>query len=233
VILFGWIGGILGLLSVVLVLWKTLELGRVAELLTSAEERLRAEAARESALRVKSELKFRLFVECATAAEEVTRTLVTWSGLLTAHATSVVFEPNPEGYRQITRAQQEQLKAAQRAGLFLPPELDPPLYRALKAFTQAMTAMASAQPKTEVGERRDICRPAVQAMEQELETFINAVRVWKKRAFSEFSAAEGAPADSVSDPPSQDSGRSLASLPRTTLPSLAGNGNGSGGSGAP
>ena len=232
-ILFGWIGGILGLVSALVVLWKLLELGRVGQLVTSVEERARAEAARESALRVKSELRFRLFVECATAAEEVTRTLVAWSGLLTAHATSVVFEPNPEGYRQIVKAQQEQLKAAQRAGLFLPPELDPPLYRALKVFTQAMTAMASAQQKTEVGERRDICRPAVQAMEQELETFINAVRVWKKRAFSEFSSAEGVPADSVSDPPSQDSGRSLAPLPRAKLPSFAGNGDGSGGSSAP
>jgi hypothetical protein len=233
VIVFGWIGGILGLLSAVLVLWKILELGRVGQLLTSAEERLRVEAARESALRVKSELKFRLFVECATAAEEVTRTLVAWSGLLTAHATSVVFEPNPEGYRQNSRAQQEQLKAAQRAGLFLPPDLDPPLYRALKAFTQAMTAMASAQQKTDVAERRDICRPAVQAMEHELETFLNAVRVWKKRAFSEFSSADGVPADSVSDPPSQDSGRSQGSLPRATLPSFVGNGNGTGGGSTP
>jgi hypothetical protein len=70
-------------------------------------------------------------------------------------------------------------------------------------------------------------------MEQELETFLNAVRVWKKRAFSEFSLGEGSPPDSVGDPPSQDSGRSQTSLPHAILPSFAGNGNGSGGSPSP
>jgi hypothetical protein len=222
VVLFGLVGGLLGLMSAVLVLWKLLELGRAGELAASAEERLRAELTRESALRVKSELRFRLLVECATAAEEVTRTLVTWSQTLTAHATLTVFEPNPEVYRQNARAQQEQLKIAQRSGLFLPPELDPPLHRALKAFSQALAAAASAQQRTEVAERRDICRPAIQTMEQELETFLAAVRTWKKRAFADLSLGEAGP-DSVGDPPA-DSGR-----PRPNLQSFTGNGNGAGG----
>ncbi len=224
-ILFGWIGGLLGLLSLGLVLWKMLELGRMGQSVANTEARLRGEFAREASLRVKADLRFRLFVECARAAEEVTRTLVTWAQELTVHATAVVFEPNPETYRLNVKAEQEQLKAAQRVGLFLPPELDPPLYRTLKVFTQAMAAMAAAHQKPEVAERRDLCRPAIQSMEQELETFLNSVRVWKKRGFSELVAGEGSGPDSVSDPPSPGS---QPALPRAHLPSFAGTGNDNG-----
>lgn len=195
-----WIGGLLGVLSAGGVAWLAHRVGHLKEAAQRSEEALRARLNEDLKSHRQAELKLELFVRSAEAAEAGTRALTTWSQVLTEHATSIVFDKDGErGFRQ-TRAELDQLRfRAEQAGLFLPPELDRAYQRALKAVIALEVAAEIAQRKAERAERKELCRPAVVAMDQDMLTFLNTVRVWKKRQWFHFTTGEEAAPDSFAD----------------------------------
>jgi hypothetical protein len=197
---WAWIGGLLGVVSVGAVAYLAHGVGRLKEAMVRTEEALRQRLLDEMRSQRQTDLKLELFVRSAEAAEIGTRTLLTWSQILTEHATSVVFDKEGEqGFRQTQEQLDQQRFRAEQAGLFLPPELDRPYQKALKAVVALEVAADSASHKPERADRKELCRPAVVAMDQEMLTFLNTVRVWKKRQWFHFTTGEEAAPDSFAD----------------------------------
>lgn len=168
-----------------------LELNRIRARVSAMERQL---SDRMDELRTQRiQLRQSVFVQAAQSAEEATRALVAWTNLLTEHATSVVFDPDESGFRPSVTQHDEQRVAVQRAGLFLPPELDRQFHRVIKTAVNVVTAIAMAQRKASKDERRDLCKPAVQAMDKDLHVFLNTTRVWKKRNWFEITTGETPP----------------------------------------
>ena len=177
---WAWIGGLLGILSVAGVAYLAHGVGRLKEAMDRSEEALRQRLLDELRSQRQTDLRLELFARAAEAAEAGTRALVTWSQVLTEHATSIVFDKEGEpGFRQTHEQLDRQRVRAEQAGLFLPPEIDRPYQRALKAVIAVDVAAESAKSKRERADWKELCRPAVVAMDQELLTFLNTVRVWK------------------------------------------------------
>jgi len=197
---WAWIGGLLGVVSVAAVAYLAHGVGRLKEAMERSEEALRLRLLEEARGQRQTELNLELFVRSAEAAEAGTRSLLTWSQLLTEHATSIVFDKeNEQGFRQTQDQIDRQRLSAEEAGLFLPPELDRPYQKALKAVIALEVAAEAAQHKRDRSERKELCRPAVVAMDQEMLTFLNTVRVWKKRQWFHFTTGEEAAPDSFAD----------------------------------
>jgi hypothetical protein len=197
---WAWIGGLLGVVSVAAVAYLAHGVGRLKEAMERSEDALRLRLLDEARGHRQTELNLELFVRSAEAAEAGTRALLTWSQMLTEHATSVVFDKESErGFRQTQEQLEQQRFRAEQAGLFLPPELDRPYQKALKAVIALEVASEAAQLKHDRVERKELCRPAVVAMDQEMLTFLNTVRVWKKRQWFHFTTGEEAAPDSFAD----------------------------------
>ncbi len=197
---WAWVGGLLGIANLGAVAYLAHRMGRLARNVDQTEERLRLQVLEEPRSQRQLELEMQLFIRSAEAAEAGTRALLTWSQLLTEHATSLVFDKDEERVFCQTREQLEgQRVAAEHAGLFLPPELDRPYQKALKAIIALEVAAESAETKSDRAARKELCRPAVVAMDQEMLTFLNTARVWKKRQWFRFTTGEEAAPDSFAD----------------------------------
>ncbi len=197
---WAWIGGLLGVVSVAAVAYLAHGVGRLKEAMENAEDSLRLRLLEEARGQRQTELNLELFVRSAEAAEVGTRALLIWSQMLTEHATSIVFDKeNERGFRQTQEQLDRQRASAEQAGLFLPPELDRPYQKALKAVIALEVAAEAAQHRGDRTDRKELCRPAVVAMDQEMLTFLNTVRVWKKRQWFHFTTGEEAAPDSFAD----------------------------------
>jgi hypothetical protein len=144
-------------------------------------------------------MRHEVFVRAVESVEAATRALITFSQLMAEHATSVVFDAEGTGFRQTPEELSALRAQAERSGLFLPPELDRTYQRALKSVVAVQVAAESALSLAGRSERKELCRPAVVTMDQEILTFLNTSRVWKKRNWFLATTGEEAAPDAFAD----------------------------------
>lgn len=191
-------GGGLGLIALVAALWLARRLRQLAREIDGTRLTLleRLEAAQQ---RRQESIQLDLFVRVVESAEAGTRALLTFSQLMAEHATSIVFDEKGSGFRQSSEQLTTERNQAEQAGLFLPPELDRPFQRALKAVIAVQVAAEAAAKLPHREERKDLCRPAVMTMDQEVLTFLNTSRIWKKRNWFLATTGEEAAPEAYSD----------------------------------
>ncbi|HOU91068.1 MAG TPA: hypothetical protein PLU22_08490 [Polyangiaceae bacterium] len=192
------VGLLLGMIALGVSLAVARHLSRLRQQLDDTREVLLARLSDTQRQRTES-MRIDVFVRAVESVEASTRALITYSQLLAEHATSVVFDSDDTGFRQ-TAAEITALRTqAEKAGLFLPPELDRPYQRAFKTVVGVQVAAEAALRLPGRAERKELCRPAVVAMDQEVLTFLNTSRVWKKRKWFQATTGEEAAPDAFAD----------------------------------
>jgi len=192
------VGLLLGMIALGVSLAVARHLSRLRQQLDDTREVLLARLSDTQRQRTES-MRIDVFVRAVESVEASTRALITYSQLLAEHATSVVFDSDDTGFRQ-TAAEITALRTqAEKAGLFLPPELDRPYQRAFKTVVGVQVAAEAALRLPGRAEREELCRPAVVAMDQEVLTFLNTSRVWKKRKWFQATTGEEAAPDAFAD----------------------------------
>ncbi|GEM_PF-5538013 len=192
------VGVLLGVVALGVSLAVARHLHRIRLQLDETREALLARLSETQRQRAES-MRLDVFVRAVESVEACTRALITFSQLMAEHATSVVFDSDDTGFRQ-TAGELAALRAqAEKAGLFLPPELDRPYQRAFKTVVGVQVAAEAALRLPGRAERKELCRPAVVAMDQEVLTFLNTSRVWKKRRWFQATTGEEAAPDAFAD----------------------------------
>ncbi len=192
------VGVLLGIVALGVSLTVARHLDRLRVQLDDTREALLSRLADTQKQRTEA-MRLDVFVRAVESVEASTRALITFSQLMAEHATSVVFDSDETGFRQSATDIVTLRTQAEKAGLFLPPELDRPYQRAFKTVVGVEVAAESALRLPEREARKDLCRPAVVAMDQEVLTFLNTSRVWKKRKWFQATTGEEAAPEAFAD----------------------------------
>jgi len=147
----------------------------------------------EAALRVRAERHLEVFKLAASSAEQAVVALLEWLEGLEDYSRAETSK-GPEAFYECSEALNMTRRAAEKAGLLLPPGLDAPYLAALESLRTcmkaiSMNALSKNSSEKAIGEHFR----SLERSRETIDTFLNGVRQWKSAEWAPIVAEASAP----------------------------------------